>query len=143
MTRLQAIRKFADIAAGEHVICSFELNEWAMSMIDAHPRLMLPRDLMQNDEGDKLFRKDFVERCPMGQGFANVTLSILHEIGHHFNREEYIFCDYEEYENAHGSEHFKLKCEVVATDWAIEWLQDPFHRKIAKAFEHEFFGAVR
>ena len=143
MTRLQAIRKFADIVAGEHVICSYSLNEWAMSMIDSHPRLMLPRDLLHTDEGDKQFRKDFVSRCPMGKGFANVTLSILHEIGHHFNREIYICTDFDEYENANGFDHFKLPCEIVATNWAIEWLQNPFHRKIAKAFEHEFFGAVR
>lgn len=143
MTRLQAIRKFADIVAGEHVICSYAMDMWAMSMIDSHPRLMLPRNLFENDEDDKLFRKDFIKRCPMARGFANVTLSILHEIGHHFHREEYIFTDYEVYERANGAEHFKIPCEIVATNWAIEWLQDPFHRKIAKAFEHEFFGAVR
>ena len=142
MTRLQAIRKFASIVAGEHVICT-RSDDWAFSMMDSKPRLLLPYDLMKNDIGDKQFRQDFVERCPMGRGFANVTISILHEIGHHFHREEYIFCDYDEYENATDFDHFKLPCEMVATDWAIEWLQDPFHRKIAKAFEHEFFGAVR
>lgn len=142
MTRLQAIRKFADIVAGEHVII-IRSDDWALSMVDAKPRLLLPYNLMKNDEGDKQFRQDFVERCPLGRGFANVTISILHEIGHHFNREEYIFCDYDEYENAYGFDHFKLPCEIVATNWAIEWLQDPENRKIAKAFEREFFTAVR
>ena len=105
-------------------------------MADAKPRLILPPDLNQNDEGDKAFRKDFIERCPMARGFANVTLSILHEIGHHFNREAYIFSDANEddYES-----HFALPYEIVATDWAIEWLQDSEHRKQAKAFERIYF----
>ena len=30
----------------------------------------------------KDFRKDFVSRCPMGRGFANITLTLLHELGH-------------------------------------------------------------
>ena len=140
MTKLQAIRKFADYVAGEHVICSYEMNEWAMAMWDSKPRLMLPRNLLTNDEDDKLFRIDFIARCPLAQGFASVTLSILHEIGHHFHREEYIFSDPREYNAATGHWHFLLPCEIVATDWAIEWLQDPEHRKVAKQFERNFFG---
>lgn len=142
MTKLQAVRKFADLVAGEHVICT-RSDDWAMSLNDPKPRLLVPTDLMKNDEGDKLFRVDFIARCPMARGFANVTISILHEVGHHFHREEYIFCDAEEYDNAHGTDHFKLPCEVVATDWAIEWLQDPEHRRLAKQFEREFFKAIR
>lgn len=139
MTRLQAIRKFADYVAGEHVIISRD-EDWAFSMADPKPRLLVPFDLTKNDEGDKEFRYDFVERCPLARGFANVTISILHEIGHHFHREEYIFCDYNEYENAKSFDHFRLPCEMVATDWAIAWLQDAQNRKVAKQFEHEFFG---
>lgn len=139
MTKLQALRKFADEVAGEHVICNRD-EDWGMSLCDQHPRLIVPKDLDKNDEGDKEFRIDFTERCPLARGFANVTISILHEIGHHFHREEYIFCDAEEYENAHGFDHFKLPCEMVATDWAITWLQDPDHRKLAKQFERNYFG---
>ena len=142
MTKLQAIRKFADYAAGTHVIIIREEN-WAMSLADAKPRLCLPYDLTQNDENDKLFRLDFVLRCPCARGFANVTLSILHEIGHHFNRESYFMTDSEQYDASVGYWHFMLPCEMDATDWAIEWLQDPTNRKVAKAFEREFFKAVR
>jgi hypothetical protein len=46
----------------------------------------------------------------------------------------------EEYNNATGADHFKLHCEMIATDWAIQWLQDARNRKIAKAFEREYFG---
>ena len=108
MNRVTLIRNFASLACGEHVIISRNRDVWSMSMIDSHPRLILPVDLDAKDESD--------------------------------NREEYIFCDYDEYENACGVDHFKLPCEMVATDWAIEWLQDPEHRKQAKAFERAYFG---
>ena len=65
-------------------------------------------------------------------------------MGHHFNREVFIFqTDMKEYEEATGADHFKLPCEMVATDWAITWLQDPTNRKVAKAFEKDFFTSAR
>lgn len=141
MTRLQAIRWFADYVAGTHVTIVRERSDWGMSLADLRvPRLILPKDLNQNDQADKEFRIDFVSRCPMAQGFANVTISILHEIGHWFNPIEYLESDVDEYNNALGFDHFKLPCEIVATDWAIEWLQDKNHRKVAKEFERNFFG---
>ena len=140
MNRVTLIRNFASLAAGEHVIIPRERSEWSMLMTDSHPRLILPVDLDAKDEDDRLFRADFVARCPLARGFADVTLSILHEIGHHFHREEYIFCDFDEYERAQGVDHFKLHCEMVATEWAIEWLKDSQNRRVAKAFEKEYFG---
>ena len=136
MNRVKLIRDFASLVAGERVIIPRKRDCWSMSMADAKPRLILPPDLNQNDEEDKAFRRDFVKRCPMARGFSNVTLSILHEIGHHFNREAYIFSDAneEDYES-----HFALPYEIVATDWAIAWLQNPEHRKTAKAFERQYF----
>ena len=142
MTKLQAIRKFADFVAGEHVICTRD-EDWAMSMADSKPRLLVPYDLDKNDDGDKLFRFDFVVRCPLARGFANVTLSLLHEIGHHFNRESYITTDSDQYDASVDYWHFMLPCEMDATDWAIEWLQDPEHRRVAKQFERDFFKAIR
>lgn len=137
MTKVQAIREFASLVAGERVTIPRERDCWSMSMASVKPRLILPPDPDQNDEEDKAFRRDFISRCPIAKGFANVTLSILHEIGHHFNREIYISRDEneEDYES-----HFALPYEIVATDWAIAWLQDPTHRKIAKDFEKKYFG---
>lgn len=137
MGKVTAIRNFASLVAGERVTISRNRIGWSASMSEM--RITLPANLMENDELDKLFRKDFINRCPLAQGFANVTLSILHEIGHIFHREEYIFFDAKEYSKVHGEEHYRLLPEVVATDWAIAWLQDPAHRKQAKAFEKEFF----
>ena len=33
-------------------------------------------------KGSKQFAQDFFSRCPMGRGFASVTITILHELGH-------------------------------------------------------------
>ena len=136
MNKVKLIRDFASLVAGERVIIPRQRDCWSMGMADSKPRLILPPDPDVKDEGDREFRKDFVARCPMARGFADVTLSILHEIGHHFNREAYIFSDADEddYES-----HFALPYEIIATDWAIAWLQDPEHRKSAKAFERQYF----
>ena len=140
MTKLQAIRWFADFVADDHVFIT-RSDDWSSNMCDRHPRITIPYDPTKRDEGDRLFRIDFVKRCPLARGFADVTLSILHEIGHHFHRDEFIFMtDVKEYEEAEGADHFKFPCEVVATDWAIAWLQNPQNRRIAKAFERDFFG---
>ena len=138
MTQLQAIRQFADYVAGEHVIIPKQRGDWQMGLGDPKPRLTVPLDPNQNDEADELFRENFVKRCPIAQEFANVTLSILHEIGHHFNREVAIFAD--KLEGDTQEEHFSLPHEVVATDWAIRWLHNKEHRKQAKAFERLYFG---
>lgn len=140
MGKVTAIRQFASLVAGEHVIIKRERTEWESCMYDNKMRIGIPKDLMAIDDADKLFRKDFISRCPLAQGFAHVTLSILHEIGHQFHREEYIYFNAKEYNDAHGEAHFQLLPEIVATNWAIEWLQNPEHRKQAKAFEKEFFG---
>ena len=137
MNKIKLIRDFASLVAGERVIIPRQRDCWSMGMADNKPRLILPPDPDQNDEGDRAFRRDIITRCPMTRGFANVTLSILHEIGHHFTRETYIFSDVNEDDY---NSHFDLPYEIVATDWAIAWLQDPIHRKQAKAFEHAYFA---
>ena len=137
MSKITEILNFASLVAGEHVTIARERDCWSMGMGSSKPRLILPFDLDENDEDDKAFRRDFESRCPLARGFANVTLSILHEIGHHFNREAFLCSkvNEEDYES-----HFALPYEIVATDWAIQWLQDPIHRRQAKAFERAYFA---
>ena len=137
MNKTRLIRNFASQVAGEHVIIPRERDDWMMCMSDSKPRLVLPPDPDKNDEGDKSFRKNFVSRCPLAKGFANVTISILHELGHHFNREAYVFSTINEDDY---DSHYDIPYEIVATDWAIEWLQNAENRKMAKAFEREYFG---
>lgn len=142
MTQLQAIHKFVDYVAQTHVaLYRSSDDDWEINLGRSKPRMGIPTHLMKIDKSDKAYRAYFVERCPMGRGFAHVTISILHEIGHHFNREIFLFdTDMKEYEELRGFDHFNCPCERVATEWAFEWLKDAEHRKVAKQFEREFFS---
>lgn len=141
MGQISAIRNFASTAINEKVVIVRKRDDWGMSLTDTHPRLVLPVDLQQNDKEDKLFRKDFIQRCPLARGFANVTISILHELGHWMTASEVNWEEYfAEQDNVFGQDYFNLTAERLATDWAINWLQNPTNRKIAKAFEVEYFG---
>ena len=102
--------------------------------------------------GHKQFAQDFFARCPMARGFASITITILHEIGHMnaqqnfegYNRIEAI----RELKNNFSREtinfeYFKLPDEKSATDWAIEWLSHPENRRKAKEFEKKFFACFK
>lgn len=141
MTEIQMIRNFASYVANEKVVISRIRDEWSIHLQYHYPYMSLPEDIFENDEEDKIFRKDFVTRCPMAQGFANVTLTILHEIGHHFTREIFDAQDLNAYYEVDDmDEYLSLPCERAATDWAIAWLADKEHRKVAKAFERQIFS---
>lgn len=101
------------------------------------------------NKGHYQFSQDFFARCPAGRGFASVTISLLHELGHFSAQQEFEGYDREEAltelrknypRETINFEYFKLPDEKAATDWAINWLSDPEHRKIAKAFEKKFFA---
>ena len=99
-------------------------------------------------KGSFQFAQDFFSRCPMGRGFASVTLAILHELGHFHSQQDFEGYDRElalkeirknfapQFRNF---EYFKLPDEKSATDWAIEWLSHSENRKLAKQFEKKFF----
>ena len=143
MTKLQAIREFVNSLAGEHVTIARErcdCGNWAMDIDGATPRLILPKDFEYRDELDKEFRKDFTTRCPMAKGFSDVTLTILHEFGHWFNRNVMNIVVYDAMVQDETANYFANPYEVLATQWAICWLLCPANRKIAKAFEKQFFG---
>lgn len=97
------------------------------------------------------FRETCTSRSPVCKGFANITLILLHELGHFSSQQD--FEDYnreEEIEFLNSIPHeiasmmyFLLPDEMSATDWAVEWLQDAEHRRIAKAFEKKFFACFK
>lgn len=99
-------------------------------------------------KGSKEFRANFVKRCPLARGFADVTLALLHELGHFYTACN-DFGDYDRktelaFVRALPAEminrfYFELPDEQAATNWAIEWLNNPENRKTAKAFEKKFF----
>lgn len=143
MTKLQAIRWFANQALTEDkVVIARNRSAWGMGVSLGEPRLNLPYNLNENDEDDKAFRVDFIKRYSPARGFANITITILHEVGHWETRMQ---SDMDTYgvrrDRTKNMEEFMLlKEERLATDWAIQWLYEPDHRRIAKQFEKEYFG---
>lgn len=101
-------------------------------------------------KGDQQFRSDFVSRCLKAKGFANITLSLLHELGHfethfmefkNYNRIKELTLLREQYsEETINFAYFRLPDETAATNWAINWLDSAENRKKAKAFEKKFFS---
>lgn len=147
MTKLQAIRNFVNFVTGDHVTIARDRCEdgnWAMDISNSNPRLKLPKAFdMPYDLSDRAFRKDFVERCPIAQGFSHVTLTLLHECGHWATRSVMNIIAYDtEVAKAYTQElYMQNPWEMLATQWAICWLLDPINRKQAKAFERAYFGA--
>ena len=96
------------------------------------------------NENDYEFRRDFVARYNPAQGFANVTLAILHEIGHfktqYDGHAQITFWRNRNKVFNNQKKYMLQENERRATDWAIQWLYDPEHRRLAKQFEKEYFG---
>ena len=145
MTQLQAVREFASVAIGERVTIARNRynNNWGMDVYNKpNPRMIVPKVIDYPPEvEDKMFRADFVRRCPFAAMFNDVTLSILHELGHWATRASVDWMrDYEDRKGLTIEEYFTLYSERIATDWAINWLWDLEHWAIAKQFEADFMG---
>jgi len=145
ITKRYAVRIFANTVLGQQIVIArekFEGSNMAMGIWDKSPRLKLPAQLdHKHDEMDKEFRKDFVSRCPLAQGFATITLSILHECGHWQTRDVCnVFVYHQQVEKVNNQkDYMMIPYEHLATDWAIAWLQNPDNRRLAKFFERLFF----
>ena len=144
MSQYTAIRNFVNTVLGEYVVIPRNRldNNFSMGLKYAQPRLYLPRNLnYEMDENDKAFRKDFVSRYSTAQGFANITITLLHECGHWATKDQGDMMTYGERaaKARNMKEYLLIKEERLATDWAIQWLYEPANRKIAKAFEKEYF----
>lgn len=75
-----------------------------------------------HDEGTKsaiAFKNNFITRYPDAANYLDITLSILHEIGHYMTRDEmnYIYPDTYTYD-----EYFAVHDEMIATNWAINYI---------------------
>lgn len=143
MTKLQAVRWFANTVAQQKVVIARNrvTNNWMMSTNEL--RMTIPTNLTyESDETDILFRNDFIKRYAPAKELLDVTITILHEIGHYFTRFDYDLT--EDYilrlHAANMSEYLRIPCERLATDWAIAWLHNPEHWAIAKQFEADFMG---
>lgn len=106
-----------------------------------------------SDKGTKVFRNYWTNKCPMLKGFADITLALLHELGHfetteeirplfsHAQRYATMYENHKKYKDIVSLNHayFAMPDEKAATEWVIKWLSDADNRKIAKAFEKNFF----
>lgn len=125
-------------------------------------------DVIENDEvqdiyynfpelsakSSKIYRKFWTEKYPMLKGFSDITISLLHELGHiETNDKIRLSFSIDQRETAMeeldkrtlsykalNHLYFVLPDEKAATEWAIKWLSKPKHRKIAKRFEKKFFA---
>jgi len=92
----------------------------------------------------------------MTKGFANITVTLLHELGHQETKASLSCDDYKKRIFAmaefdaqdlsiaeRNRRYFNLKDEYKATEWAVNWLSISENRRKAKIFEKEFFKAWR
>lgn len=146
MTQLQAIRWFTEEVLCEPVTIArnrLPSFNFGMDIANPTPRIVLPYQLTcEYDEIDKMFRKNFISRCPLAQGFSHITLALLHECGHWATRSIMDVVAYDKMTHkANGMmEYMEIPWEHLATEWAICWLSSPVNRKYAKKFERRFFG---
>lgn len=102
------------------------------------------------DETAIFFRDFWCERAPMLKEFEDITISLLHELGHLETNDE-IRKDFPMWlrelaelglDSKYDSDkeknyaYFTLPDEKAATEWAIDWLAN--NAAIAKEFEKEF-----
>jgi len=94
-----------------------------------------------NDADTKVageFRDFFTANCPDAAQFSNITLSLLHEIGHIMTLDE---ADCEEPKTKNNMEYFRLHDEWLATEWAIDYLMT--HKKKLRKFEKSLDKRLR
>ena len=112
-------------------------------------------DLDQTKTSPRVFNQNVRARASFTRGIADVTIALLHELGHNavfgnlpkgFNRNDELINIF-----AATRDNFVLRCQMycdlpdewAATQWAIDWLSDPENRRKARAFERAFFKAWR
>ena len=112
-------------------------------------------DLDQTKTSPHVFNQEVRASAPFTKGIADVTIALLHELGHNVVLSD-LPSDYhrptELYNIIVASRgNFALRCQMyvhmedewAATQWAIDWLSDPENRRKARAFERAFFKAWR
>lgn len=137
-TKMQRIvSRFAQMVLERHVVVVLD-NEWCMNIHDKECRLHIPR-VIEWDEGDAAFRENFYARCPFADTFSDITITILHELGHWIIR-EHTLANLDAYIQACENitdveEYFTIPDEYMATEWAINWLMSEENRTIAHDFD--------
>lgn len=105
-------------------------------------------DLMA--ENQRAFRRECIRRNHHARNFADITLTLLHELGHFetrklvpedFNRNAELEAIDDDWPmDAQNRAYFNLLDETLATNWAMQWLNDADNRRLARQFEKKFFS---
>ena len=135
MKKATVIRKFCQEVFG----LSFSIHkdkEWQTNCYDT-----IYYSTITDGEGDIAFRANFISRCPIAEKYSDALISLLHEMGHIATSEEMDWkstvAECETYE-----EYFALHDEMIATNWAIDWLNNKDNENLAKIFEKEWLTAA-
>lgn len=109
------------------------------------------------DDGAELFRNYWVKKESILNDFSNITLTLLHELGHlETNDQIRKSFTYEKrhllyssinflYDNDEEKnyQYFAMPDETAATEWGINWLKKAENKKIAKEFEKKFLACFQ
>ena len=109
------------------------------------------------DEGANLFRTFWTKKYPMLKEFSDITLALLHELGHLETSDEvrktFTFKDRHiaweaidllfDDDTEKNFQYFSMPDEASATKWGINWLADEAHKKIALTFEKQFLACFQ
>ena len=128
MTKANAIKGFVREITGLNFSVK-KLDHWET---DCYDTIYYAFD--ETEETAIAFRANFVKRCTIADNFLDATLSILHEVGHicTTNETDGIYPDEETCTN---EEYFNTHDEWIATEWAIDWLNNKDNQNLAKVFE--------
>lgn len=106
----------------------------------------------------KNFRACWTAVDPILKGFATITITLLHELGHLHTQDDVLALGYTEKERKAEWEkisktikdiieanqyYYLMTDERTATMWAIDWLHNAENRRMAKAFEKKFFACCK
>jgi hypothetical protein len=82
------------------------------------------------------------------RNFSRITKILLHELGHLAtafelygkNGENWYTYNLRKNKCRSQQEYVNMEDEYKATEWALNWIDDPINRKIARRFEKEFWA---
>ena len=128
----------------------FEDTDSLIIEFDYDPNVLLSNRSRDYRDDVGFIMADMGRRANYMKGFSQAVRILLHELGHVMTHEEVM----EKYGedtlaemrmNNHNSNkgnrgYVRLPDEYAATQWAIDWLADPDHRKIARDFEKKFWA---
>lgn len=166
---VNAMRKFVNNASSLTYCCGTKKSHITMKKDDVFAALVydsqinncLPNHTIYynfeqlNTKSIKSFRVCWSAVDSILKGFSDITIVLLHELGHLHTQDDILALGYtlekrkaewEEISNTikdakEANQHYYLMTdEMTATKWAIDWLHNAENRKMAKAFEKKFFA---